>query len=170
MATTKARSRPPESRARDRSRPPQRKQPERPARPELGPPRGIPTAAVAPTERPPSVAAPVDDASRPYTRPPEPADILLSDGAGTVPTLTLPARAAAADDWQRDKRVAGLWSINETRNAWVNVQGIGWTRLADSSDATCMALAILAAHARQTQGQVNYRLGSDGKIVEMYVW
>jgi hypothetical protein len=81
-----------------------------------------------------------------------------------------PGAQVTADTWQRDKRVAGLWAIDETRNAWINVRDIGWKRLADSSDATTMALVILAAQAHQTEARIDYREGSDGKIHELYVW
>lgn len=171
MPTTKRASRPPQP------PPPAPRAMPAAERPTQEPPRGVAVAyAEAPTQRPPSVPAPSRPSSpaiegQPHDLPPlPPVETVAANGAGTEPSLDVPAVAAGADDWQQDKRIVALWGINEQRNAWVSVPGAGWVRLADTSDATCMALTILAAHARQTQTQVNYRLGADGKIAEMYVW
>jgi hypothetical protein len=146
-------------------------------RPTQEPPHGAAVAYVGtPTERPPSDPPPSRSTSpaiegQPHDLPPlPPVETVAANGAASAPSLEVPAVAAGADEWQQDKRIVALWGINEQRNAWVSVPGAGWVRLADTSDATCMALTILAAHARQTQTQVNYRLGDDGKIAEMYVW
>jgi hypothetical protein len=50
------------------------------------------------------------------------------------------------------------------------VAGVGWVKLANNSDTAIMALTMLGANARQTQGIVNYRQESDNMIHEMYVW
>jgi hypothetical protein len=177
MPTTKRASRPPQLRADTQPHEPSPRTLPTDERPTQEPPHGAAVAyAEAPTQPPPSVPPPSRPATpaiegQPHDLPPlPPVETVAANGAGTAPSLDLPALAAGADDWQQDKRIVALWGINEQRNAWVSVPGAGWVRLADTSDATCLALTILAAHARQTQTQVNYRLGADGKIAEMYVW
>jgi hypothetical protein len=63
-----------------------------------------------------------------------------------------------------------LWSIAETRNAWVSITGIGWKKLANTHDSALLALTILGAHARQLQTAVDYREEADQMIHELYVW
>ena len=72
--------------------------------------------------------------------------------------------------WVNNKKINALWSINENRNSWVGVAGVGWVKLANNSDSAIVALTMLGANARQTQGVVNYRQESDNMIHEMYVW
>jgi hypothetical protein len=72
--------------------------------------------------------------------------------------------------WQNDKRITGLWTINETRNSWVYVTGVGWKKLSTSNDSATVALTMLGGSARQTNTPVNYRDEADGMIHEMYVW
>jgi ABC-type glycerol-3-phosphate transport system substrate-binding protein len=72
--------------------------------------------------------------------------------------------------WQNSKKFTALWTINQNRNAWVYVSGIGWKKLADNSDSAKEALNLLASHAKQLARTVNYRDEADGKIHEIYVW
>lgn len=73
--------------------------------------------------------------------------------------------------WQNNKKFTALWSINENRNAWVYVEGIGWKKLANNSDTAIVALNILASHAKQTSSVVNYNEDDANKMInEMYVW
>jgi hypothetical protein len=78
--------------------------------------------------------------------------------------------AVGATVWVNNKKINALWSINENRNSWVGVAGVGWVKLANNSDSAIVALTMLGANARQTQGTVNYRQESDNMIHEMYVW
>ena len=78
--------------------------------------------------------------------------------------------AIGATVWVNGKKINALWAINENRNSWVAVAGIGWVKLANNSDTAIVALTMLGANARQTQGIVNYRQESDNMIHEMYVW
>jgi hypothetical protein len=101
-----------------------------------------------------------------------------SAAAATAPTAEPPAAAEAgiaaggigASVWVNNKKINALWSINENRNSWVGVAGVGWVKLANNSDTAIVALTMLGANARQTQGIVNYRQESDNMIHEMYVW
>jgi hypothetical protein len=91
-----------------------------------------------------------------------------SDAAPSLPTAG--AAAIGASTWQNNKRFNALWSINQNRNSWVGVDGIGWKKLMNNSDSAIVALTVLAAHAREKGSAVNYREESDGMIYEMYVW
>jgi hypothetical protein len=92
-------------------------------------------------------------------------------GGDAAPAL-LPTEGAASGvtAWQNSKKITGLWSINQNRNSWVHVDGIGWKKLANNSDSAIVALTLLGAHAREKGTNVNYREESDGMIREMYVW
>jgi hypothetical protein len=90
--------------------------------------------------------------------------------AGTAPSLPIEGVASGVSTWQNDKRISSLWSINQNRNSWVGVAGIGWKKLANNSDSAIVALTMLSAHAREKESPVNYREESDGMIYEMYVW
>lgn len=75
-----------------------------------------------------------------------------------------------ASVWVNGKKINALWAINQNRNSWVGVAGVGWAKLANNSDSAIVAFTILGANARQTQGTVNYRQEADTMIHEMYVW
>jgi hypothetical protein len=99
-------------------------------------------------------------------------------GATAAPTAEPPTTAdtgggvgaIGATVWVSNKKINALWSINENRNSWVGVAGVGWVKLANNSDTAIVALTMLGANARQTQGNVNYRQESDNMLHEMYVW
>jgi len=78
--------------------------------------------------------------------------------------------AVGASVWVSNKKINALWSINENRNSWVGVAGVGWVKLANNSDTAIVAFTMLGANARQTQGNVSYRQESDNMLHEMYVW
>ena len=102
-------------------------------------------------------------------------------GAPAAPTAEPPASVSSSDSgggtggigastWVNGKKINALWSINENRNSWVGVAGVGWVKLANNSDTAIVAFTMLGANARLTQGSVNYRQESDNMIHEMYVW
>jgi hypothetical protein len=91
-----------------------------------------------------------------------------SDASPTLPVEQGVTGGIAA--WQNNKRITGLWSINQNRNSWVGVSGVGWKKLANNSDTAIVALTMLSAHAREKNSPVNYREEKDGMIREMYVW
>ncbi len=101
-------------------------------------------------------------------------------GAGG-PTLNPPgieAEAGAADTaagavtgtWRSGMTVTAMWSINETRNAYMNVAGLGWRRLYSGRDGSFMALVLLAGQARQTGKPITFREEADGMVHEIYLW
>jgi len=93
-----------------------------------------------------------------------------SDAAPTMTPDTLNAAVGGLTAWNNDKRVTALWGMNQNRNAWVHINGVGWKKLANNSDSAVMALTLLGAHAKQTQTTYNYRDEADGMIHEAYVW
>lgn len=110
--------------------------------------------------------------SRPSTEPPAEA-LLASEGSDSMPLETPPAESAAATAfgavWHSGKKIDALWSINQNRNSWVHVAGIGWKRLANNSDSAVVALTMGGAHARQMNSTVSLKEDA-GQITEMYVW
>jgi hypothetical protein len=90
--------------------------------------------------------------------------------AGPPPQAAGAGATAGATVWQNDKRIVALWGINQNRNSWAYVNGIGWKKLANNSDTAVVALTALAAHARQLNSSVSYREEADALIHEMYVW
>lgn len=99
--------------------------------------------------------------------------IMATAVSEATPSLMPPAAQAEEDalaTWLSDKRITVRWGINQNRNSWVHVAGIGWKKLANNSDSAVVALSMLSAHARQLNSPVNYREEADGMIREMYVW
>ena len=78
--------------------------------------------------------------------------------------------AIGASVWVTNKKINALWTINQNRNSWVGVAGVGWVKLANNSDSAIVAFTMLGASARQTQGVVNYRQEADNMMHEIYVW
>lgn len=97
----------------------------------------------------------------------EPAPTIEAMG-DAAPSPQVTEGVADITAWQNNKRITRLWSINQNRNSWVGVSGIGWKKLANNSDSAIVALTMLSAHAREKGSVVNYR--SDGMIHQMYVW
>ena len=99
-----------------------------------------------------------------------------SGGAEAMPTLSPDDAGAGAEAqggvaaWLNNKRVGALWGINQNRNSWVYITGVGWKKLANNSDTAVVALTMLAASAKHTQTNYNYREEADGMIHETYVW
>jgi hypothetical protein len=88
-------------------------------------------------------------------------------------TPSLPISGGVAQGvraWQNNKTVDALWTINQDRNSWVGITGIGWKKLAGPNETAISALTMLVAHARATGSIVNYRDESDNLIHEVYVW
>jgi hypothetical protein len=80
------------------------------------------------------------------------------------------AAGATATTWQYNKKVAAVWSINQSCNSWAVVEGIGWKKLYDQPESTTMALTIIMASAKVTQGPIDYREESDAMIHEVYAF
>ena len=98
--------------------------------------------------------------------------MVTADTGGATPLPIAEVAGVSADitTWQNNKKINALWCINQNRNVFVGVVGIGWKKLADNSDSAIVALTMLSAHAYEKGSVVNYRDESDTKIHEMYVW
>jgi hypothetical protein len=95
------------------------------------------------------------------------------------PVLTPPGVTTQADikvaesitgTWRQNVVVTALWSINETRNAWIHLQNIGWKKIFNSRDGAFTTLVTLASQAKQTNRPITCREESDGMIYEIYLW
>jgi hypothetical protein len=72
--------------------------------------------------------------------------------------------------WNNSQIVNALWTINQDRNSWLGIQGVGWLKLSTASDTGVVALTVLASHAKQMQTVINYRVEDDGMVHEIYAW
>lgn len=70
--------------------------------------------------------------------------------------------------WLRGKKVEALWSNEQKSNVWGWIDG-GWRKFEDDHDDACTNFAILAAHAKGDNRNVDVREES-GRVKEMYVW
>jgi hypothetical protein len=95
-------------------------------------------------------------------------DPTIAGGAGAAAQAG--AVAAVTGTWRTGMTVTALWSINEVRNAWMYVSGLGWRKLYNGRDGAFRALVTLAAHARQTGRPINFREEADGMVYEIYSW
>lgn len=89
---------------------------------------------------------------------------------GTEGATTEVAAGGATGTWRSGMTVTAMWSINETRNAWMYVSGLGWRKLFNGRDGSFMALVALAGQARQTGRQIVFREEADGMVYEIYLW
>ena len=92
----------------------------------------------------------------------------------TAPRLSPPERSEAltavgAAVWTTDKRVNGLYTTFNPRNSWMSIAGIGWKKLATTSDAACEAMTQLAAHAREKNCRIDFS-EENGVVKEIYIW
>lgn len=70
--------------------------------------------------------------------------------------------------WLNNKKVLALWSNHEDSNAWGWIDG-AWRKFHDEHADACTNFAILAAHAKGGNRDVNVRV-EDNRVREMYVW
>lgn len=65
--------------------------------------------------------------------------------------------------------VGGLWTSNNTSNAWVFLNGVGWRKLSPANPTSHQALLELARVAKDANATV--QADEDGSVVHaMYVW
>jgi hypothetical protein len=77
--------------------------------------------------------------------------------------------AFGAGVWQNSKKVLGLWTKAETRNAWVNLSDLGWKKFYSGSDSSITAFVMIAGSALEKQTLVNVLIDNE-QIVEIYAW
>ncbi len=71
--------------------------------------------------------------------------------------------------WLRAKKVEALWAEESEANVWGWIDG-GWRKFQDSHADACTNFAILAAHAKGGNRDVDVRVEEDNRVKEMYVW
>jgi hypothetical protein len=129
-------------------------------------------STTAPSQSPPPVATaqpPVPELSASELK------LLPKIGTHATPSQAVEgvvsqAGAAAASTWHDGKTVVSQWTINQDRNTWMGVSGIGWQKLSTASDSGCVALTMLAASALISKRPVNYLQESDGMVHQIYLF
>jgi C1A family cysteine protease len=71
--------------------------------------------------------------------------------------------------WLNNVRVTGLWAINQDRNVWIYLAGIGWRRLAFDNDVITTTMLADAIIAKAAQRPVNV-YQDNGVIKQIYVF
>ncbi|HUP12700.1 MAG TPA: hypothetical protein VM187_10820 [Niastella sp.] len=71
--------------------------------------------------------------------------------------------------WHQNKKVVGLWTIAQTRNAWANISELGWKKFYNGSDSSIVAFNIIAGSALEKQTPVNVLI-ENNQIIEIYAW
>lgn len=141
------------------------------AKPTLDTATATASRRTAPTQKPPALSEtalrsrPVGTDAAALRAPPGAAQL---HSAPTLPSSGGGVKGVAA--WQSNKHVDALWTINQDRNSWVGIAGIGWKKLSGPSESAVVALTMLMSHARATGSLVTYRDESDNLIHEAYVW
>jgi hypothetical protein len=144
----------------------------------------MPAARTKPSSSPPGAKTSTEADTIGTTEPKPLTDEQLTDvlepeaeGRPTLDPASAGGVAAAAEaagavtaTWRTGVTITALWSINELRNAWMHVAGLGWRKLYNGRDAAFTQLVTLASHARQTGRQVSFREEADGMVYEIYVW
>lgn len=80
------------------------------------------------------------------------------------------AATAITGTWTQNAIVDAMWSINQTRNAFLHVKGGTWKKIFNGSDWAFTALTTLASQARQTGKPISFREEADGLIHEIYLF
>ncbi|HEX7077870.1 MAG TPA: C1 family peptidase [Candidatus Eisenbacteria bacterium] len=73
-----------------------------------------------------------------------------------------------ATGWQYNKRVIGLWAIDQTRNAWVYVDGLGWRKISPDNDNIFFSMLAELVLAKAAARPVNFH-EVQGTIKQVYV-
>jgi hypothetical protein len=134
-----------------------------------------------PTELPSTAAASVSDTFAPEAQPLLPVSKTDNGKSGGSAAATpfdsiaefekgqAAEEAYGAGVWYTNKKVVGVWTIAQTRNAWVNLSDLGWKKFYNGSDSSIVAFNILAGTALEKQTLVNVLIEND-QIIEMYAW
>jgi hypothetical protein len=70
--------------------------------------------------------------------------------------------------WLNGQKVIALWSNYQPSNVHGWIDG-AWRKFEDVNNDACTNFAILAAHAKDGNRNVDVRVES-GRVKEMYVW
>ena len=80
------------------------------------------------------------------------------------------AVSASATTWNNSAHINAQWSMNQDKNSWLGITGIGWKKLSTASESGIVALTMLGSHAKEKNSLVYYREESDSMTHELYVW
>ena len=58
--------------------------------------------------------------------------------------------------WQNNRRVIGLWTINQNRNAWVYFNGLGWRKISPDNDNIFFDMLAQLIAAKAANRPVNF--------------
>jgi C1A family cysteine protease len=70
--------------------------------------------------------------------------------------------------WQNSKRILGLWAIDQDRNAWAYVDGLGWRKISADNDNIFFTMLVQLATAKAGARPVNLYI-LQGVIKQVYV-
>lgn len=70
--------------------------------------------------------------------------------------------------WQSNRRVTGLWTINEDRNAWAYFDGLGWRKVSPDNDNIFLDMLAQLTAAKAAARPVNF-YENNGVIKQLYV-
>lgn len=71
--------------------------------------------------------------------------------------------------WQTNRRVTGLWAINQDRNAWVHFDGLGWRKISPDNDTIFFVMLSQLIAAKAAARPVNY-YEENSVIKQIYVY
>ncbi|HAA27705.1 MAG TPA: peptidase [Cyanobacteria bacterium UBA11369] len=71
--------------------------------------------------------------------------------------------------WRNNVKIRGLWAINQDRNAWVYVNGLGWRKISPANDNIFFNMLVQLAAAKAGDRSVNF-LEQLGVVKQIYVW
>lgn len=71
--------------------------------------------------------------------------------------------------WQKNRRVRGLWTINQNRNAWVYFTGLGWRKICNDNDNIFFDMLAQLIAAKAASRPVNF-YEKNGEIQQIYVF
>jgi hypothetical protein len=67
--------------------------------------------------------------------------------------------------WQNGKKIIGLWTNNNDKNAWVLVEGLGWRRISILNDAQFLSMLAVCTAAYSDRRFINFfEVGVAGSI------
>lgn len=133
-------------------------------------------SAGGPTLKPPGIGDGGDRSSISMPTISDAAAAGAMEAAPTGPMAQPPGQAvgtgalAVTGVWHTGVSVDALWAINQPRNAFMHVVGIGWKKIYSATDAAFTALTTLASQARQTGRTISYREEADGMVHEIFLW
>jgi len=70
--------------------------------------------------------------------------------------------------WQNNRRVIGLWAIDQDRNAWAYFDGLGWRKISPDNDVIFYVMLTQLAAAKAAARPVNF-YEENSVIKQLYV-